>query len=106
MLKINMVAFTLHLLLLCVSKDRKGYVRFFRLLLFVQLRNGKEKRKSVTLVRMENIRLKMWKYLCDRSKTSTSAETVLRNSDSVEHLLEVLTIKNTDSVESKHSGEP
>ena len=51
-------------------------------------------------------RLKMWKYLCDRSKTSTSAETVLRNSDSDQHLLEALTIKNRDSVESKHSGEP
>ena len=30
-----------------------------------------------------------------RSKTSTSAETVLRNSDSDQHLLEALTIKNT-----------
>ena len=56
MLKINMVACILHLLLLYVSKDRKGYVRFSRLLLFVQPRNRKEKRKSVTLVRMENIR--------------------------------------------------
>ena len=37
----------------------------------------------------------MWKYLCDRSKTSTSAETVLQNSDSDQHLLEALTIKNT-----------
>ena len=30
-----------------------------------------------------------------RSKTSTSAETVLRNSDSDQHLLEAFTIKNT-----------
>ena len=34
-------------------------------------------------------------YLCDRSKTSTSAETVLRISDSDQHLLEALTIKST-----------
>ena len=40
-------------------------------------------------------RLKVWKYLWDRSKTSTSAETILRNSYSDQHLLETLTIKNT-----------
>ena len=33
--------------------------------------------------------------ICDRSKTSTSTETVLRNSDSDQHLLEALTIINT-----------
>ena len=41
------------------------------------------------------MRLKVWKYLCDRSKTSTSAETVLRNSGSDQHLFEALIIKNT-----------
>ena len=40
-------------------------------------------------------RLRVWKYLCDRSKIIMSAETVLQNSNSDQHLLEALTIKNT-----------
>lgn len=32
-------------------------------------------------------RLKVWKYLCDRPKTSTFAETVLQNWENVHHLL-------------------